>query len=722
MGFFAVLLFVLAFSISVPTSYAANTTVKSITISKKKLKLKKGKTYKLKAKLSPKKAKGKISWKSSNKKVATVSKKGLVKAKKVGSATITAYVKGTKIKKTCKVTVTAASKPNTASAQTPTPTTEPAQTPATELPQTPATELPQTPTTEPTTELTPATEPVTEPETEVTEGVATATTQEELEQLLATEPKEIRIRTEEEGASFSVPAGNHQGTILSVDVPNGKVENTGYFQQIVIQSIGDHTYVEKAVGNHILYEAESGRIQIAEGAKADIEIASIKTEPSLDLENDGEITELLISNQALVVITGISTSRAIPVTAGQESYGSIINTSQNVKLMADAAIELILQEGAEESTAFIYDSSDTPTVVGLGCVTVTDYSKGEVRTVVAENNASEERTVTVTGKVADGATEQGLSGAVLSVFAYSRELEEEYLEQNTEEAEYTAVANEDGIYEIPNVPVGNYFMVIQQGGYISVTQTLIITSMEDETYSNGVILLSEIGEEACGSISGRLYDAENGKPIDYSAVLNVRKGWNNLSGSPISTFYIDSSDEGMYSFDDLPAGAYTIQVFSAPLSDAQIVADSFSVAVLGGMDHTRNFDVTQAIAEDQIRFVLQWGDEASNAPRDLDAHLVGPTLYGEQFHVWFSDRNYSENGSDIAAELDVDCDSWEGPETITIYQEVEGVYQYYVFDYENRFDEMSPYLSDTSEAVVRVYQGNMLRATFYVPEGETGNL
>ncbi len=47
--------------------------------------------------------KGKITWKSSNKKVASVSNKGRVKAKKAGTAVITAKIKANKVK--CKITV-----------------------------------------------------------------------------------------------------------------------------------------------------------------------------------------------------------------------------------------------------------------------------------------------------------------------------------------------------------------------------------------------------------------------------------------------------------------------------------------------------------------------------------------------------------------------------------------------------------------------------------------
>ena len=66
-----------------------------------------GKKQTLKATVTPKKASSKaVVWKSSNKKVATVTSKGVVKAKKAGTVTITATAKdGSGKKATCKVTV-----------------------------------------------------------------------------------------------------------------------------------------------------------------------------------------------------------------------------------------------------------------------------------------------------------------------------------------------------------------------------------------------------------------------------------------------------------------------------------------------------------------------------------------------------------------------------------------------------------------------------------------
>jgi uncharacterized protein YjdB len=78
--------------------------VKKLVLNKKRVTLKKGKKYNLTVTLNPVTATNKITWSSSNKKVATVTSKGVVKAKKKGKATIT--VKSSNGKKaTCKVTV-----------------------------------------------------------------------------------------------------------------------------------------------------------------------------------------------------------------------------------------------------------------------------------------------------------------------------------------------------------------------------------------------------------------------------------------------------------------------------------------------------------------------------------------------------------------------------------------------------------------------------------------
>ena len=106
----AVILF-LVFAVASPASMTqvqAKKAVKakSVTLNRKNVTLEKGKKLKLKATVKPKKAtQKKIVWSSGNKKVATVSSKGVVKAKKKGTAKIIAKIKGTKKKAVCKVKV-----------------------------------------------------------------------------------------------------------------------------------------------------------------------------------------------------------------------------------------------------------------------------------------------------------------------------------------------------------------------------------------------------------------------------------------------------------------------------------------------------------------------------------------------------------------------------------------------------------------------------------------
>ena len=70
---------------------------------KKKLTIKKGKSVTLKPVVSPITSQEKVTYRSSNKKIATVSSKGVVKGRRKGTVTIT--VKSGKVTKKIKITV-----------------------------------------------------------------------------------------------------------------------------------------------------------------------------------------------------------------------------------------------------------------------------------------------------------------------------------------------------------------------------------------------------------------------------------------------------------------------------------------------------------------------------------------------------------------------------------------------------------------------------------------
>lgn len=99
--FFAVLMCVFAVSANVSAASAK----KSIKLNKSKITLTVNDTFTLKPTVTGYN-KYTIQWSTSDKTVATVKKGGIVTAKKAGTATITAKIKGTNYKATCKVTVT----------------------------------------------------------------------------------------------------------------------------------------------------------------------------------------------------------------------------------------------------------------------------------------------------------------------------------------------------------------------------------------------------------------------------------------------------------------------------------------------------------------------------------------------------------------------------------------------------------------------------------------
>ncbi len=94
---------VLDYKFSVIRRYNKEIKTTKVSLNKKKVKICKGNSFYLTAKHSPSNSTQDESWKSSNKKVCTVSSDGYVSAKNLGKATIT-YKHGSK-KATCKVTV-----------------------------------------------------------------------------------------------------------------------------------------------------------------------------------------------------------------------------------------------------------------------------------------------------------------------------------------------------------------------------------------------------------------------------------------------------------------------------------------------------------------------------------------------------------------------------------------------------------------------------------------
>lgn len=301
--------FVLALAMILTTyqptaTYAAT---KAPTISAKKMTLQVGSKKTLTVKNAGKNAT--LKWSSSKKNVATVSKKGVVKAVKAGTANVKCKVV-TKSKKhytlTCKVTVKNAAVSKTVSTQ---------------------------------------------------KALTSA--------LKDKNVKNLTIKTDKEVA-FNIPSGNYGKVNLTVDAPNADVVNAGTFKSINIKAIKPNTWKEKAKGNTITVTADDARIVVEagaslskvtvsqEGGKIKIEAAgtidAIQIDAAVDvsLAVDGTVGEVAVSAPAKVAVEG-KTTTAIPVKVEETAKGADVTSSTPVEVKAATEISLNLSKGAEGS-------------------------------------------------------------------------------------------------------------------------------------------------------------------------------------------------------------------------------------------------------------------------------------------------------------------------------------------------------------------------------------
>lgn len=153
-----------------------------------------------------------------------------------------------------------------------------------------------------------------------------------------------------------------------------------------------------------------------------------------------------------------------------------------------------------------------------------------------------------------------------------------------------------------------------------------------------------------------------------------------------------TGEDGSFLLEKVETGYYTLEVAKSGYSTNYI-----NVTAIGGTEVIKQLLLSPILEEGEARVVLEWGA----TPRDLDSHLVGPRNDGGEFHVFYGNKNYYEDGI-MHAELDIDDTSSYGPETITIRDLKDGVYRYYVHDYSNRGNSSSSEMSNSS-AKVKVY-------------------
>jgi len=268
----------------------------------------------------------------------------------------------------------------------------------------------------------------------------------------------------------------------------------------------------------------------------------------------------------------------------------------------------------------------------------------------------------------------------------------------------TVETDASGIYTLSNLAgESGYSLEVSKTDYLPVNY-VDIQLEEGVTKHLETVMNIEDRYAGLGDISGKVTNSVDGNGVS-GLLIQLREGINTHTGRVVQTS--TTGDDGYYSVTGLEAGSYTAEITGDGYQTAYM-----TVVVLGGELHeNQNGSINPILSEGEIRIVLTWGE----SPNDLDSHLTGPIEgSSDRFHVYWMNE-----GSSDSTNLDVDDTSSYGPETITIVNQVSGVYRYSVHDYSNRGSSSSSALGN-SGANVKVYKGSGLVAEFFVPnEGGT---
>lgn len=282
-------------------------------------------------------------------------------------------------------------------------------------------------------------------------------------------------------------------------------------------------------------------------------------------------------------------------------------------------------------------------------------------------------------------------------------------QDNSSEAADSVQTDAFGNYTM-NLRAGDYTIQISAPGYMTFEYDVTITE-DEEKYTETFLMIDEGQEGQPGEATGRIVDAVTGDGIE-GVVVSLRKGWNKTDGDVVATAETDQS--GRYLV-QTSIGNYTVTV-----EKEGYVTNTRNIVVLSEsmMDQNVTMNPTgQAVENANLRVVLTWGE----TPRDLDSHLLGPTVDGtDYFHIYYSHKKYEEDSMKVA-DLDVDDTTSYGPETTSLYKKNEsGTYSFYVHDYTNGGDDTSTEMSQ-SGAIVEVYLDGAFYKAYPVPTGQAGD-
>lgn len=685
-----------------------------------------GKSTTLKAKVTPSSASNKkVVYSSSDTTVATVSSKGVVKGVKEGSVTITATAvdgsgkKATKVITVKKPVVQATDIKLDADTQDVfigktiklTATIEPANTTDTSITWSSSNEAVATVDMGNVTAVSAGTAVITATTSNNLTAQCTVTVQDtvyasnldELTELMSELNQGNVVLKTDDKTDITIPGSISNTNVgLVIDAPNANIINNAKFRSVSIENNSDGTYTEKTTGNIIIVFAEKASVIIDENASATVNVTD--TAKDVSIKENGTLSSLNVSGSATVNISGTSegTTNIDTTVTGD---GSKIITTKPLNVKPDSKITLILRAGAEDTVITVETEDKIPEMQGTESVKVHVNSTGE--DVMKETDKLDEQyleKMTFTGKIENSATKDAVSGkAYLAAYTDGMNIEEADLSENVLTFDVT-----DGTYSVENVMEGSYVLMIKADGYKDFIQMIVISTRYGEVFKNeDAQIVPVTSDDSISCINGNILNSANKEPVEGITVQLVKHKNNKISSAIAET---TTDYEGYYSFDNIASGNYTIRVVDNRITAAKkFISTLFNVCVNNGDTVNKGTAITEEIDPDEVRFVLTWGSEGEGVASDLDAWLFGPTGKGnEVFKVFFNSKYYRYNGI-TKTMLDVDHTLYNGPETTTIIEKEDGIYDYYVhrFSYDGQIG--------TSQVRVDVYMGSNLVDSFVPP-------
>lgn len=759
------------------------TPVKSVQLEKSSVSLEPGATFVLKAKLSPKKPSNKkMTFTSNNNQIVSVSSKGVVSAKKEGTAKITVAPQDSSGKKAvCNVTVSKKEIVITNLTINAVNTTlEPG-----EKKQLTASINPSNATNKSVSWSSSNPKVVTVSNNGLLQGIGEGTatvsvaakngvkaacsvkvsykgnvsSQTELNRALSSKMLTNIVYTSSKAENITIPAGDYSSKSLEIHAPNAEVTNQGRFAKVKIYAIAKNTYTENA-NNVIEFHASKGHVVVGETGIASIHLSSSGGQ-NFELDNNGSVRDLQVPAKSVLNIAG---KNVVPVSLRMGAGGSKIVTKTELSIRSSAQWDMTVLPGAEHTKATIEDSSCMPEIEGIGCIPVTVSEDQDIVHVPAKMNESIgiSQKVTVSGNIqeydlieetldtqeefdgeADNSyrvTNQASDKAAVYLLPYSlsnRDMNTENYKDYLKEMDASALTDETGNYTIPEVLIGNYWLIVIKDHYKPVIQNLFITSFQTETFANNQIdLLADTFSEIPNTpeISGTIVDGLTGESVNTAGItVKLRAGSSNIIGEAVQTSVTD--EEGGYQFTDVSAGVYTVEALDVRADlpgDAVRYNHTYSTIVVAApyLSHDNynlimNQQMQNITGTGLVQFTLEWGTEESGASADIDSHLIGPKKDGNDvFHVYYDNDQYnvwddSESEYIRYADLDVDDTEYEGPEHTTIYNETPGIYRFYIHNFSEKEEENSDKMAKSSIKVTITIGTSAY--TYYCPN-QAGNL